>query len=250
MKVRHKRSYIVWFHLCEMTERANAQRKQISGGLSLESGRRGHEYWVNSIFSQVVHENVLKLTVMVVQFCDYIKNNWMVHSKEMNCMVHKLYLKAIYINKAIYITTYIQILRLAEQHYILHIQTHTWKHAGQVGFQKYWKTCTDSSESKPGFTQQGTCGEHPANRWERQMPKFRQQSPPCGEGWVGHWRGDHTVLNCSFKRKLPSKQHKMSRSHQRWLVSTRTSIVWFPVFFCMLQRCHSFKNCTFLGLSC
>lgn len=38
----------------------------------------------------------------------------MVRSKEMNCMVHELYLNEP-INKAIYITTYIQILRLAEQ---------------------------------------------------------------------------------------------------------------------------------------
>ena len=138
---------------------------------------------------------------MIVQFCDYIKNNWMVHLKEMNCMVHELYLNEP-INKAIYNTTYIQILRLAEQYYILHIQTHTWKHAGQGGFQKYGKTCTDSSELMPGFTQRGTHGEQPSSRWERQT-----QTAVCSDSshlLVGRDRwdfGEGTTLSSTVPLK-------------------------------------------------
>ena len=149
-----------------------------------------------------------------------------------------------------YNTTYIQILRIAEQYYILHIQTHTWKHAGQGGFQKYgknlyWLIRIDAGINLPS-------GEHMKNI-HLAGEKGKRQSSDSSHLLVGRdgWDfGEGTTLSSTVPLKEnSSKQHKMSRSHQRWLVSTRTSIVWFPVFFCLLQRCHSFKNCTFLSRS-
>ena len=94
----HKRLHITWYHLLKFLQQANLQRQRTDSCLELGE--------VELCWGVIVYgyrffwggdENVLKQTmVMVVQFCNYSKNHWIVYFKKISIIEGGLYL-----NKAV-----------------------------------------------------------------------------------------------------------------------------------------------------
>lgn len=200
-----------------------------------QSGNWEEGPWLLTIEPQVVHENVLKLTVMIVQFCDYIKNNWAYTWKRWNYDSWTLSQWAHQQGYMYYDTTYSNFKTRRTILHIAHTNTYLETRRPGVVFKKYRKLV---------LTYQNWCqalpsGEHMKNIHLAGEKGKRQSSDSSHLLWggTGGILGEGTTLSSTVPLKEnSSKQHKMSRSHQRWLVSTRTSGCLIPLYFSVCCR--------------
>ena len=85
-----KKSHIVWFHLHEMSGISKFFSKCICVFLCLNELRENKQWLLKDtwLFIEVIKYSIV---MMVVQFCEYTQNHWIVHFKQVISMVCELY---------------------------------------------------------------------------------------------------------------------------------------------------------------